>query len=135
MYSLPTPVKAGYIFSGWKVTKAAGNWNDEEIVPAGTSTTGRYGDVGFTAQWTAKKLTARFVLTEGDVTGHFTSTTSDTMTVDFGSTIVLPTDVELTDRDDLHFKDWKVDGEEIISGSYTFSALITRELSILLQLR
>ena len=121
VYSLPTPVKAGYIFSGWKVTKAAGSWNDGEIVPAGTSTTGRYGDVGFTAQWTAKKLTARFVLTEGDVTGHFTSTTSDTMTVDFGSTIVLPTDVELTDRDDLHFKDWKVDGEEIISGSYTFS--------------
>ena len=121
VYSLPTPVKAGYTFSGWKVTKAAGNWNDGEIVPAGTSTTGRYGDVGFTAQWTAKKLTARFVLTEGDVTGHFTSTTSDTMTVDFGSTIVLPTDVELTDRDDLHFKDWKVDGEEIISGSYTFS--------------
>ena len=48
---LPTPTKTGSTFSGWKVTKADGNWTVNDMVADGTALTGNYGNVTLTAQW------------------------------------------------------------------------------------
>ena len=46
------PTKAGYVFNGWKVTTAAGNWTANETFTAGQNVgTGKYGNVTLTAQW------------------------------------------------------------------------------------
>ena len=50
--SLPAPTRALYTFQGWTVTSADGNWTANKTVDAGTSLTGKYGDVTLTAQWT-----------------------------------------------------------------------------------
>ncbi len=49
--TLPATEKSNYTFLGWKVTSAGGNWTQDENISAGTSLTGRYGDVTLTAQW------------------------------------------------------------------------------------
>lgn len=62
---LPTPEKTGYDFAGWKVTLAAGNWEDSEIVAGSTAVTGKYGDVTLTAQWTPKKYAITWITGSG----------------------------------------------------------------------
>ena len=62
----PTTVtRNGYVFAGWKVTLAEGNWvlatvynNDPQTKLHGSS--GKYGNVTFTAQWEADRYTATF---------------------------------------------------------------------------
>ncbi len=49
--TLPTATKTGSTFSGWKVTSADGNWALSQIIPAGLSLAGKYGNVTLTAQW------------------------------------------------------------------------------------
>lgn len=62
---LPTPEKTGYDFAGWKVTLAAGNWEESEIVAGSTAVTGKYGDVTLTAQWTPKKYAITWITGSG----------------------------------------------------------------------
>lgn len=51
----------GYEFSGWKVSSASdGSWTQNNPVSAGTSLTGKYGDVTLTAQWTPIEYTISF---------------------------------------------------------------------------
>lgn len=57
-----TVSRTGYTFAGWKVTTAAGSWVADTIYnnsPQTTLTgnTGAYGNVTFTAQWTANTTT------------------------------------------------------------------------------
>ena len=67
---LPVPNRNGYTFDGWKVTTGAGCWTNGtehvESIPQGS-----YGNVTFTAQWTANEYTYSFDLNggSGDVTG------------------------------------------------------------------
>ncbi len=63
--TLPVPEKTGYDFAGWKVTAAAGNWNDGETVNGEAAVTGRYGSVTLTAQWTPKKYTVTWITGSG----------------------------------------------------------------------
>ncbi|MBQ7597977.1 MAG: InlB B-repeat-containing protein [Clostridia bacterium] len=53
--TLPNVSKTGYTFDGWKVTTAAGNWDADETIASGTSTTsaGKFGNATLTAQWKA----------------------------------------------------------------------------------
>lgn len=50
--TLPTPTKTNYIFTGWKVTTAGGDWAvNSEISVSNLTVTGKYGNVTLTAQW------------------------------------------------------------------------------------
>jgi len=62
--ALPTPTKAGFTFSCWKVTTAAGSWEKDAELGAGAPLKGRYGSVTLTAQW--EKIA---VSVGGDVSG------------------------------------------------------------------
>lgn len=57
-----TPTRAGYSFSGWKVTVAAGNWTSDSTYNANQSWSSGdfYGSVTLTAQWTAIKYTITY---------------------------------------------------------------------------
>lgn len=48
-----TATRAGHTFSGWRVTSinTEGNWTLNQLIPAGTTLTGKYGTVTLTAQW------------------------------------------------------------------------------------
>ena len=71
--SAPTTIsRTGYTFAGWKVTAASsdGNWVVGTVYNKSTQTvltgsSGMYGDVTFTAQWTATSYTATFVPNNG----------------------------------------------------------------------
>lgn len=60
LYGAPT--RAGYTFSGWKVTTAAGNWTSGSIYNAnqGWASGDSYGSVTLTAQWAAIKYTITY---------------------------------------------------------------------------
>ncbi len=60
--TLPEPTKTGYDFAGWKVTTAAGNWDDGAVIPAGTSVVGKWGSVTLTAQWSAKSIPVKYIV-------------------------------------------------------------------------
>lgn len=56
--TLPTPVRSGYSFKGWKVTSASGNWSTSSTFAAGTTVpAGKYGNVTLQAQWELPPLT------------------------------------------------------------------------------
>lgn len=63
--TLPVSEKTGYDFVGWKVTAAAGNWTEGEIIAGNTAVTGKYGEVTLTAQWTPKKYTITWITGSG----------------------------------------------------------------------
>lgn len=65
--TLPEPVLPGYTFGGWKVTSAQGSWQQNATYAAGTSVTGRYGDVTLTAQWTKDTYPIAYDLGGGSV--------------------------------------------------------------------
>ena len=50
-FTLPTPTKPGYKFTGWQVTVANGNWNLDSTIGAGSVAAGQYGNVTLTARW------------------------------------------------------------------------------------
>ncbi|MBR3768136.1 MAG: InlB B-repeat-containing protein [Clostridia bacterium] len=76
--TLPTPVKTGFNFMGWKVTAPAGSWIADAVIADGTSLEGKYGDVTLTAVWEAKTFTITWVDGDGKVI--------DTDTVAYGET-------------------------------------------------
>lgn len=56
--TLPTPTRTGYTFNNWKATVGAGTgWTNNQTYNAGTSLSGKYGNVTLTAQWTPNILT------------------------------------------------------------------------------
>ena len=59
--TFPAPTRTGYVFAGWKLDAAAGNWEADTVVPAGDYATGtKWGNVSFTAQWTPIEYTISF---------------------------------------------------------------------------
>ncbi len=49
--TLPTYEKAGYVLTGWQITKAEGNWQANTIFRTEDMLKGAYGDVTLTAIW------------------------------------------------------------------------------------
>ena len=56
---LPTPTKDGYVFDGWLVTTAEGNWTNGTLYTDSSIAAGKYGNVTVTAQW-HKTVTVHF---------------------------------------------------------------------------
>ena len=56
---LPTPMKDGYVFDGWLVTKAEGSWTNGTLYTDSSIAAGKYGNVTVTAQW-HKTVTVHF---------------------------------------------------------------------------
>ncbi|MBR5619535.1 MAG: InlB B-repeat-containing protein, partial [Clostridia bacterium] len=50
--TLPTPIRTGYTFGGWKPHEASGSWDINTIYVGGTALGGKYGNVRLDAQWT-----------------------------------------------------------------------------------
>ena len=74
---LVAPTKAGYTFTGWKVTSAAGNWTANKVYTVSSSAlslTGMYGDVTLTAQWSENKHTLKTTFYYMTSSGTATST-------------------------------------------------------------
>ncbi|MBQ6018876.1 MAG: InlB B-repeat-containing protein, partial [Clostridia bacterium] len=76
--SLPTPVKSGYSFTGWKPTANVGNWSSSSTYTAGTSVNGKWGNVTLKAQWSKDTYTIGYTLNGGTATGNPTSYQVDT---------------------------------------------------------
>lgn len=58
---LPTPVRSGATFIGWRVVSSSGNWNVGTLVAGGASLKGRYGSTTLTAQWQLDIYTVTWV--------------------------------------------------------------------------
>lgn len=56
--NLPTPVRGGYTFLGWKPVANAGNWSANNTYTG--TLTGKYGDVTLVAQWAFNSYTITF---------------------------------------------------------------------------
>lgn len=69
--TFPAPTKTGYEFAGWLLDAAAGTWAAGTLVDADHladyATTGLWGNVSFTAQWTVKEYTIHFASEEEGV--------------------------------------------------------------------
>ena len=50
-FTLPTPTRDGYMFKGWKITSAEGNWSTGDTLYIGNAPAKHYGNLTFTAQW------------------------------------------------------------------------------------
>ncbi|MCI6928379.1 MAG: InlB B-repeat-containing protein, partial [Ruminococcus sp.] len=57
--NLPTPKREGYVFDGWLVTTAEGNWTNGTLYTDSSIAAGKYGNVTVTAQW-HKTVTVHF---------------------------------------------------------------------------
>ena len=98
---LPTPVRAGFDFAGWKV-------NGADAVMEYTIASGSTGDISLEATWTVHKNTITYVV------GEYGTLASTTQLIEVGETYALyiPTITNITKS----FAGWKVEGsEEIIA--------------------
>ncbi len=57
---IPTPTRSGYLFQGWSVTIADGNWEINGICLPGEVSARMYGNVTLTAQWTLNEINVTF---------------------------------------------------------------------------
>ena len=107
---LPTPVKAGYTFAGWKVNNAA--------AVAEYTITGSTGNITLEATWTINTYTITTTLNGG------TATVVDTYTVE-SAAIVLPTPVKAN----YDFAGWKVNGANAVA-NYTIATGTTGDITL-----
>ncbi len=129
---LPTPVRPGYTFTGWKVTEVSDNtqsagyiyWEVGKTYAAGTKLTDTYGNAKFEAQW--QKNTYNVTANAANIT--FAGATTATVDVDYTATLTphagytLPDSITVT-----------VGGNEIFVGTgytYTVNADGTATLEI-----
>ncbi len=63
---LPTPVRDGATFKGWKVSAGTGSWIKNTVYEGGTSLKGMYGNITLTAVWEIELHTVTWVA--GDIT-------------------------------------------------------------------
>lgn len=59
--TVPTPVRSGAKFMGWRVVSSNGNWNVGTLVAGGSSLNGKYGNTTLTAQWQLDIYTVTWV--------------------------------------------------------------------------
>ena len=103
------PERTGYTFAGWTVTKAAGSWANGTAYAAGVAKVdaGNYGDVTFTAQWTANEYTYTLLPNNGTLTVP----ASDDYTIE--DTVQLPSQsAGQISRTGYSFAGWKVTTSE-----------------------
>jgi len=113
---LPTLVRDGYTFNGWKPTSSVGSWDANETYAGGTSLTDKHGSVELVAQWTPITYTVTLNENGGGDVENVTYTIEDTVN------LPLPTRVGYT------FGGWKV---TTASGNWALDALYeTGNLSI-----
>ena len=81
--TLPNVSKTGYTFDGWKVTTAAGNWDADETIASGTSTTsaGKFGNATLTAQWKAAPVNYVVKHYKQNLDGSYPTTPTETETL------------------------------------------------------
>lgn len=108
-----TPTRDGYTFGGWKVTTAAGNWTSGTTYTASKSmSTGNYGNITLTAQWTAVSYTITYNLNGGSISG---STANQQKTYDVATSLTLLAAPD-TAPTGYQFSSWKV---TTAAGSWT----------------
>ena len=107
---LPTPVKAGYTFTGWKVNNAG--------AVAEYTISGSTGNITLEATWTINTYTITTTLNGG------TATVVDTYTVE-SAAIVLPTPV----KTNYTFVGWKVNGANAVA-NYTIATGTTGDITL-----
>ncbi|MBR7160120.1 MAG: InlB B-repeat-containing protein, partial [Clostridia bacterium] len=107
---LPTPVKAGYTFTGWKVNNAG--------AVAEYTISGSTGNITLEATWTINTYTITTTLNGG------TATVVDTYTVE-SAAIVLPTPVKAN----YTFVGWKVNGANAVA-NYTIATGTTGDITL-----
>ena len=78
------PTRNGYIFTGWKLDNAVGNWdagiyNEKQAIDAG-----KYGDLTLVAQWQERAVTIDYVVVGPDGCGTVTPA-SESIPVETGS--------------------------------------------------
>jgi hypothetical protein len=109
--------KTGYTFSTWKVTTAGGSWTANSTFDAGTSLTGKYGDVTLTAQWTPITYTVNYFDTYNNTT---TPTNSVTCTYDVEYTYP---NGQLTASESYYpFVSWQTDNTSFTPTNRTYGA-------------
>ena len=96
-FTLPSSTRNGYTFTGWQVSPA-GNWTAENLLPADTSISGKWGNVTLTAQWTQTPYTIYLDVNGGDALAN----TRLTYRTESSTTLTKPT------RTGYDFKGWKV---------------------------
>ena len=113
---LPTPVKVGYTFAGWKV-------NGADAVANYTIASGSTGDITLEATWTAVEYTITVVLGDGSLDA--TVSMPATYTVESAAIVIdaVPT------LEGYNFVGWKVGDAEPVS-SYTIPAGSTGDITI-----
>jgi len=105
---MEAPTKAGYKFTGWKLTEVLenyGNWENGTF-QAGQEFTGKYGWVTFTAQWERALVDLTITTTSADQEQSYIFTVSGTPSDSSYGTITL--DVVLVGTDSITIKDLPV---------------------------
>lgn len=74
------PEREGYIFGGWKLAEAAGNWDAGNYTAGQSIGSGKYGDVTLVAQWNEKTTTINYKVKGPEGCGTVTPT-SETVAV------------------------------------------------------
>ncbi len=78
---MPQPVKAGYVFKGWKVTVSdGGNWVADNTYSE-AKYTGNYGEVRFEAQWEIETYTLTIKTATGEKTTEYNIESSDRLSL------------------------------------------------------
>lgn len=78
------PEREGYIFGGWELAEAAGNWNAGNYTAGQNIGSGKYGDVTLVAQWNEKTTTINYKVVGPDGCGSV-SPTSETVNMVTGT--------------------------------------------------
>ncbi len=78
--ALPTPVRDGYTFTGWKPAAAVGNWDADTSYNAGV-VAGMYGEVTLVAQWKATEYTVTVYPADGSAEYKMTYTIDGNQTL------------------------------------------------------
>jgi len=118
--TLPTLERDGYTFDGWKPEESDGSWDANETYAGGTTLSGKYGTVDFTAQWTPIEYTVILLPNEGVLEDGV----SDTIDYNVESEFTLPTPTRVGHT----FDGWKVtvaaaDGNWVADKLYTSEEL------------
>lgn len=79
---IPAANKNGFTFEGWQVVSGDGNWNIDEVVAAGTSVNGMYGNLTLKAIWKENPTEPQTTVSVPQTTQPTQPTTKAQATVD-----------------------------------------------------
>ena len=79
---IPAASKNGFTFEGWQIVSGDGNWNFDEVVVAGTSVNGMYGNLTLKAVWSENPTEPETTVSVPQTTQPTQPTTKAQATVD-----------------------------------------------------